>query len=228
MNILAQRSPPQQPLPEPPLGSEQRLLLHNISWQDYQTIGDILRDRPSLRLTYDRGSLEFMTTSSRHEVYKRWLSRLVEALAEELNIPIAPGGNVTLKREVLERGLEPDDCFWIANERRVRGKLDLDFATDPPPDIVLEIEVSRSALNRMDLYAALGIPEVWRFDGQTLQVHVLQPDRTYQAVERSPTFSLVPPAEIVRFLQPSETQDYLSVIRSFRTWVREQLARKEE
>jgi Uma2 family endonuclease len=205
-------------------GREQHFVISEVSWQAYLAIGEALRDRPALRMTYDRGTLEFMTTSPAHEKYKAWLVRLIETLAEESGLPIEPAGSMTFRRSELERGFEPDQCFWIANEAQVRGRMEWLPERDPPPDLLIEIELSRSALDRMGIFAALGCPEVWRFDGETLRVEVLQADRTYQAVERSPTFPAIPPAGIVPFVQPKEQIDYLSGIRAFRTWVRQQLA----
>ncbi len=168
-----------------------------------------------------------MVTSSQHEIYKRLLSRLIETLTEECNQPIVTAGNMTFQREDLERGLEADDCFWIAAEPRMRGKLTWNPAMDPPPDLALEIEISRSALTRMSIYAALGVPEVWRFDGSALRVELLQPDGTYAAAERSLAFPAIPVSELAPFLQPSAELDSLSVLRSFRVWVRERLAQTQ-
>jgi Uma2 family endonuclease len=201
----------------------QRFLLHDVSWLAYLTIGRALGDRPALRLTFDRGTLELMTTSPEHEKSKKRLARLIETLAEEFHLPIETAGSMTFQRQDLERGLEPDDSFWIAHEPQVRGRLEWDPTRDPPPDLVVEIEVTRSALDRLGLYAALGVPEVWRFDGEAITVHQLQADGTYRMAERSPTFPTVPLAEVARFLQPNEALDYLGVIRSFRDWVRAQV-----
>ncbi len=110
-----------------------------------------------------------MTLSPEHEIYKKRLGRLVEALAEECNLPIATAGEMTFQREELERGLEPDDCFWTVHERHMRALLEWNPKRDPPPDLVIEIEISRSALNRMGIYSALRVPEVWRCDGATLR-----------------------------------------------------------
>jgi Uma2 family endonuclease len=200
------------------------VVLHHVAWQDYIAIGDALRDRPALRLTYDRGTLEIMTTSNEHEWYKKRLGRFLETIAEECNRPIVPAGNMTFQREDLVRGFEPDECFWIAHEPVMRTRLHYDPQRDPPPDLTIEIEVTRSALNRMALFAAYGVPEVWRYDGATIHVHLLQPDGTYAPAERSPTFPAIPVAEIARFLAPDPNQDYLSVVRAFRAWVRERLA----
>ena len=157
---------------QPETSSSQRLLLHDVRWEAYVAIGSALQDRP-VRMTFDRGRLEFMTTSPEHEIYKKRLTRCIEALAEEYNRPFVTAGNMTFQREDLDRALEPDDCFWIAQESRMRGKLEWCSTSDPPPDLVVEIEVSRSGVDRMAIYAALGVPEVWRFDGTRLHVCLL-------------------------------------------------------
>ncbi|HMC65938.1 MAG TPA: Uma2 family endonuclease [Gemmataceae bacterium] len=205
------------------LVGDQRVSIQEISWQDYVAIGDILRDRPGLRLTYDDGKLEIMTLSPEHDRHGRWLGDFLVILAEECNVRIAPFGSMTFKREDLAKGFEPDDCYWIGHERQMRGKLTWDPAVDPPPDLIQEIEMSRSAISRMPLFAAFRVPEVWRFDGESLRAFVLQSDDSYLQVERSPTFPKIPLQEIVRFLEPDETKDYLTILREFRAWVREQL-----
>jgi Uma2 family endonuclease len=201
---------------------EQRLLLLNVSWEAYVTIADALPDRPYLRTTYDRGSLEFMTTSPRHEIYKKWLGRLIETLAEEYGTPWVSAGQMTFRRPELERGMEPDDCYWIAHEPQMRGRLDYDCRNDPPPDLLLEIEISRSALDRMGIFAALGIPEVWRFDAEALHIHRLQADRTYVETPESVVFPGVAAAGMRPFLHPDPARDVLTFLRAFRAWARRQ------
>jgi Uma2 family endonuclease len=122
-------------------------------------------------------------------------------------------------------GWKPDDCYWIAHEENMRARLNWDPTRDPPPDLVVEIEISRSALDRMSIYAVLGMPEVWRCDGTTLRAHLLQANGGWQASEISPTFPKIPLAGIVPFLRPDAAVDYLSMVRAFCAWVREQLAR---
>src|SRR5262249_29254374 len=147
---------------------EQRVTLHCVSWAAYVGIGEFLRDQP-IRLTYSHGSLEIMTLSLEHERAKKLLARLVEALTEEFNVPAECGGSTTCRREDLERGLEPDECYWNEHQAQMRGKPNFDPETDPPPDLAIEVEITRSVLNRLGIYAALGVPEVWRYDGQTIQ-----------------------------------------------------------
>ena len=207
---------------------EERFVVHGISWQAYLAISDALADRSAPRLTYVRGNLEFMTPLSSHEMYKKRLGRLIETLAEECGLRIETAGSMTFRREDLEHGFELDDCFWIEHEAAVRGKLAYDPQRDPPPDIGLEIEISRSALNRMALFAAVRVAQVWRFNGQSLWVEVLQPDGTYLRADRSPTFPWAPLDEIVPFVEPNPMQDYLSVISAFRQWVREKSGTKRD
>jgi Uma2 family endonuclease len=203
---------------------EQRLLLHNVSWRSYVTIGDALGEC-HVRLTFDRGNLEFMTLSPEHERYKNLLRCLIQALAEELNLPIGGLGSTTDRREDLDRGLEPDECWYIRHLPAVRGKKRLDLTVDPPPDLVVEIDITSSSLNRMEIYASLGVPEAWRFDGTTLQVYRLGADGHYQVSERSVNFPSVPVTELLNFVRQGEAEDDTSMLRAFRAWVREQLAK---
>jgi Uma2 family endonuclease len=203
--------------------AEQRLRLSDIPWATYVAYSDGLGPR-HIRVTYDQGEMEVMTLSPRHENWKKLLSRLVEALTEEMEIDIASFGSMTCRREDLMRGLEPDDCYWIEHEPQVRGRADIDLETDPPPDLALEIEVSRSTLNRMTIYSALRVPEVWRWDGETLRVMLLTARGVYRPSGRSKAFPFLPLAELVRFLGRSDLSE-TQLLRAFRAWVRKQKKR---
>ena len=137
-----------------------RVLLRNISWQTYQALLKDVEEQPGIRMTYDRGLLEIMTPLDPHESYKKLLGRFVEALTEELNVEIRSLGSRTCNREDLARGLEPDQCYYIQNEQVVWDKDQIDFHQDPPPDLVIEIDITSSSINRLELYADLGVPEV--------------------------------------------------------------------
>ena len=127
---------------------EQRLRLSGVPWESYVLYSDGLGPR-HIRVTYDRGEMEVMTVSPKHENRKKLLGRLVEALTEEMGIDIASFGSMTCRRQDLQRALEADDSYWIEHEPEVRGREDLDLEVDPPPDLALEIEISRSTMNRM-------------------------------------------------------------------------------
>ena len=156
----------------------QAVVLFNIDWRTYNVIGRALVDRPALRLTYDRGTLEIMTTSSEHERFKHVLRRLLETWAEERGIAIAGYGSMTFKRRKFLRGLEPDECYWIANEAQMRGRDHIDLRVDPPPDLVLEIDIFHSSLDRMGIYGILGVPEVWRYSKKRLVFRAASPTAT--------------------------------------------------
>jgi Uma2 family endonuclease len=198
--------------------AEQRLRLSLIPWETYVLYSDGLGPR-HIRVTYDRGEMEIMTVSSKHEHKKTLLGRLVEALTEEMEIDIASFGSMTCRRKDLKRALEADESYWIANESKLRGRVDIDLEIDPPPDLALEIEISRSTLDRMAIYAALRVPEVWCSDGEDLRVFLLSSRGSYRQGDRSKAFPFLPLTEFAQFLtrtELSETQH----LRSFRAWVR--------
>jgi Uma2 family endonuclease len=203
--------------------NEEYVLLHGVRWSTYEALLEDLEGCRK-RLTYDDGSLEIMTISSRHEWSKSLIGRMIEAMTEELNIPIRSGGSTTFKSQSKKKGLEPDECYWIANEPVVRARADLDLEVDPPPDLAVEVEVSRSALDRLGIYAALGVSEIWRSAGSQIMISQLQDDGTYASVDQSPTFPWLPMAELGRFLEASQTMGETRWIRSFRAWVRAEVA----
>src|SRR5436190_21291139 len=167
------------------------LVLHGIEWRTYSRLLRLFNERRSIRLTYDRGDLEIMTLSPEHENLNLLLNHLVVAAAEELGLEIASYGSMTMRRRGRRRGLEADQCYWIANEARMRGRDRIDLRTDPPPDLVIEVDVSRSSLDRMAIYAALGVPEVWRLDAQGFSIQLLGANGEYAAASSSISFPVV-------------------------------------
>lgn len=199
---------------------EQKVQLSGISWQTYETLLKELSHR-RLRLTYYYGNLEIMVPSPEHELYKEILGRFVETLAEELEIRIYPLGSTTFKRPELI-GAEPDKCFYVQNLNAVKGKKRIDIDRDPPPDLVVEIDITSSSENRFPVYADLGVPEIWRYHGNSFTVYQLQ-NQQYIPCDQSIAFPNLPITEISKFLQQAMTMDYLELVRSFRLWVRSQI-----
>jgi Uma2 family endonuclease len=198
--------------------------LHSIDWRTYVRLLRAFEERPGIRLTYDRGVLEIMSPRHEHESDADMLGRFVAVLSEEQNIPIEAGRSTTLRRRRKRRGLEPDHSWWIAQEPQVRGKRHIDLRVDPPPDLAVEMDVTSSSLDRMSIYAKLGVPEVWRLSAQGLTFQELQPDGTYAAIPASRAFPLVTPAVLSRYLALRATLDETTVIRQFRSWVQQCLA----
>jgi Uma2 family endonuclease len=199
--------------------TESRVLLRGIRWETYERMLEDL-ESGAIRLTYDRGELEIMTLSHRHERWKRLVGRMLEAMTEELGIPIKSGGSTTLRRRDLQRGLEPDECYWVQNEAAVRAKDELDLRIDPAPDLVLEAEASRSVLDRLDILASLGVGEVWRFDGERLTILVRSEAGGYAEAATSGCFPWLAIAPFVAHLRRAGATDETSWIRAFRTSVR--------
>lgn len=193
-----------------------RILLHGVSWATYEALLADIGDRP-IRLTYDQGDLEIMSPSDEHERIKKLVGRMVEAMTEELEIPIRSAGSTTLRRQLKKRGLEPDECYYVANEIVMRGRDTIDLDEDPPPDLAIEVDVSHSCLDRLSIYAAIGIPEIWRLENDQLQVYSLV-DGRYSVVPQSPSFPFLPMAEFNRILGQRNATDETSWIRSFRQW----------
>jgi Uma2 family endonuclease len=196
------------------------ICLSGISWKTYETLLDELSDR-RLRLTYNRGNLEIMAPSPEHELNKRVLGRFVETIAEELEVSIYPLGSTTFKQPRLS-GAEADECFYIRNIVAVQGKRRLNMAEDPAPDLILEIDITSSSQNRLQVYADLGVAEVWIYDGESLVIQQLQND-TYIATRSSQFFANLAISDIAGWLQKSATMDYLELVKSFRRWVRSQI-----
>jgi Uma2 family endonuclease len=205
--------------------TRQTLLLSNVDWKTYSRLLRIFAEHRGMRLAYDRGELEIMSPSMEHDRDGRLLGRLVSALTEELGMPLLSAGSTTLRRRLRRRGIEADECYWIANAHRMAGRRQLDLRRDPPPDLAIEVDVSHSSLDRLSIYAALGVPEVWRLDGDQLTFHVLAGRRRYAPAATSQAFPLVAPTDLVGFLQQArQAGDENPVVRVFRDWVRQRRA----
>jgi Uma2 family endonuclease len=200
------------------------IYLPGVGWDFYEAVVRAVGARPSLRITFDRGDMELMTISGTHDSYKHLLGLFFVILAEELGVDFKGCGSCTLKGADLEHGLEADEWFYTCHESQVRFKRDIDLRVDPPPDVAIEIEISRNVvLSRQDVYAAMRVPELWLFDGQVLTSHLLGADGKYHGVARSPTFPNVPLEELVRFVEMSTTMGERALLGAFRTWVREHI-----
>jgi Uma2 family endonuclease len=208
------------PLWTEPARGEQRLLLHAVDWQTYEKFLEAVGKRP-LRLTYDRGNLEIMAPSWNHEWWKRRFGFLMPILGAETSTAVQGGGATTYQREDLERGLEPDECFYLGQHAvQMRGPREIDLRRDPPPDLAIEIDISSSSLNRLSIYAALGVPELWRFDGAFLHAYRLAANGVYELCEHSLGFPFLPLGEFVQFLQKTQELEESALIRPFQAWIR--------
>ena len=192
---------------------EQRLLLHEVPWQTYLALANT-PDRAGKRITYDRGEMEITSPSRSHETDKSILRRMVEAFAIARNIDISSAASTTFTRLDLERGFEPDESYYIQNESIVRGRQELDLLVDPPPDLVIEIEHTRSAINKLSLFAEFGIPEVWRYNGCSLWIGRLA-SGDYESMLQSEVLEGFPVSLAVEILKSIGTHSETKLLRMF-------------
>ena len=197
---------------------EEIVHLSGISWHTYESLLDELSINRRLRLTYYRGNLEIMVPSPEHERYKEITGRFVETLAEELGLDIDPLGSTTFKQSELT-GVEPDKCFYIKNVNSIQGKTRINLQVDPPPDLVVEIDITSSSKNRFAVYAEMGVPEIWRYDGKVFTINILENNK-YIVVEESLAFPNLPLTEISNFLKNAGSKKYFELVKEFRDWVR--------
>ncbi len=210
-----------EPMPTSLALPEQRVLL-NVSWETYQRLVAEHGESPGTRLTYDGGQLEIMVVYVGHEDPNRTLALLVEIVAEETNRDLLAAGSATFQRRDLEKGFEPDSSFYF-DERaeQVRGKNQLDLEVDPPADLVIEIDMTRSSLPRLPIFAAVGVPEVWRYDGSCVVFYRLV-EGGYVEVERSIALPPLTSRQATLFLAESQRERRPAWLRRVREWLRGQ------
>jgi Uma2 family endonuclease len=201
---------------------EHRVIIRGVGWKGYRALLEMIGNQ-AVRLTYDRGDVELMSPTQKHERKKSRFGRIVRILAEELSLPVMPMGSATWDREDLDRALEADESFYLGDLNRIPDPDNIDLEVDPPPDLAIEIEITRSALNRLGIYGALKVPEIWRFNGREVKVLLLQDDGSYRQSGRTATFPDVPVAGIERFANLEGDRDENEWARQFREWVRAEI-----
>jgi Uma2 family endonuclease len=204
-----------------PKEREDNFTLSGITWPTFKTLLAEIGDNRTYLTAYSEGILEFRMPLQEHEQPIILLGSFIEGIADELEIEVMHLGSLSLKREDLQRFIEPDTCFYIQNESRVRGRR-IDLAVDPPPDLAIESDNTHSSIDKQSLYAALGVPELWRYVRQTLLVYHLIGDR-YEQQEESLAFPFLPIAEIPSFIEQSHAIGQRSTVRLFRQRIREVL-----
>jgi len=207
-------SPPQEE-------REQRFILRHVSWETYESLLADHADARSPRFTYSEGMLEIMSPSSEHEKLIQVFATIAELVAEELEIEFANLGSTTFRRRDLKRGTEPDACFYIQNVERIRGKKEIDLRVDPPPDLVIEIEITSPAVAKLPVYARLRVPEIWLHDGRAPRILRLSGDQ-YEDRDRSGVLPSLTQSVLSEFCEQSKTLTTLAWRRTVRTWAREQ------
>jgi len=207
----------------PQSSSEEKVItLKGIKWPTFKAIMSDVGDGRAWRIAYDQGVLEIRMPLTEHEELVGMIESFVGVIVDELGIEMRQLGALTLEREDLTRAIEPDSCFYIQNESLVRGK-SINLQADPPPDLVIESDYTSSSLNKFAIYAALGVPEIWRYRNQSLVVYHLI-EGNYEERENSLAFPFLPIAKIPVLIEQSKSIGQRAAVRLFRDRVREVLA----
>ncbi len=200
----------------------QSVLLQNVSWQQFEDILLELGEHRSSKITYYDQTLEIMTPLPEHEYFKSSIGDLVKDLADELGFEYECFGSTTWRKRKEAAGAEPDECFYIQNFPAIRGRLDIDLSQDPPPDLVLEIDITSKSLDSLPIYARLGVSEVWRYDRKQLRIYQLI-SGTYVETEASIAFPKFPVKSLLNFIQQNLADGRRALRQSFRVWVRQNI-----
>lgn len=194
---------------------EQRVVFQGLSWEAYQAILEALPQTQNARLTYDNGTLEITVPLEEHEFYRSLIEYFIRGLVELMDLPIKAMGSTRLNFPTLGKSAEPDNAYYIQNQPVVKGR-NVDFSQDPPPDLVVEIDITHTDIAKNQFYAALGVPEFWRFNGKVWRIYQLQ-SGVYVEVEKSPIFPMIPKERLYIFLAEAKENE-VAAMRSLRAW----------
>ncbi|MFL6336537.1 MAG: Uma2 family endonuclease [Pyrinomonadaceae bacterium] len=196
-----------------------KLQLPDVAWDEYEHLLSQMEMFPGHRLSYDRGRLDIMSPKRDQEAYKFFIGSIVGLLAEEQQMDIEPSGTATLRRKKLEIGAEPDESFYIQNAARVVDHLETNLESDPPPDLVIEIDSTSESLQKFKIYAALGVPEIWRYDGRQAHFYALAGEG-YEKIQNSIAFPVFAATALTRYLEQRKTEGHSKTLRAFRQMLR--------
>ena len=197
-----------------------KLELPDVAWDEYEHLLTQMESfHPGHRLSYDRGRLIIVSPSPEHEHYKEFVLRLVQTLSDEMDITVESWGGTTFMRKALKKGVEPDTCFFVQNAASVIGRRTFPRKEYPPPDVVVEIDMSNDSLDKFDIYAALGVPEIWRYDGESTRFYKLA-GGNYEAVQNSLAFPTLADKVITQYLELSKADGHTAALKAFRQMLR--------
>jgi Uma2 family endonuclease len=229
-----------KPRPRPSTGSrfeaEWRLVIRGVRWEDYVTLVDSLHERSPLRVAFDGKDLEIMTKGADHERFTDLLHHFLVAIALAQGVAVEPYGETTWRKSDVKRGIEADHWYFfdaarreriagLERRRRARKVRDNSLKGFPSPDLAIEVDISPSKVDRPGIYAALGVVEVWRFDGVIAVIERLTPEGLHVPVERSGWLAMTP-ADIVRWLVEEDTTEFIPWLDRVTKWARRRSAKR--
>jgi Uma2 family endonuclease len=195
------------------------LRLQNVDWDEYEHLLTQMDSHPGHRLSYNCGRLIIVSPSLEHERYKVFAHRLIDILSEEMGLDIEPAGATTFKSKLLRKGLEPDECVYVQNAAHIIGKRGIRLDEDPPPDVAVEIDMSNDSIDKLPIYAALGVPEIWRYDGKVAHFYKLAGEN-YEVTHESIAFPGFSAQDFGQYLGRSGVEGYTAAAKAFRRMLR--------
>jgi Uma2 family endonuclease len=195
------------------------VIQHGVSWNDYEELLRAVGDSPGQHISFDGGTLQIMTLSFKHEKYVRLIERIVDRLSARLLIKILSYGSATMKKEHEQKGAEPDACYYVQSAELVGKKDEINLNVDPPPDVVVEIDLHHESISKTPIYAALGVPELWRYDGESLTIYHLR-DGQYVLADASHALPILTGAVLTEFLARSPKEDQYEILSAFEDWLK--------
>ncbi len=207
------------------LPQDASVTFRDVSWEEYEELLEQVGEAPGLRITYNSGSLQAMTISPEHEKYAFFINSLIAGIRLRLKIDILAFGSSTMRKRRKSKGGEPDGCFYIQTAALIGNRIHLDFETDPPPDIVVEIDVHHDSRGKFPVYAALGVPEIWRYDGESMTIHHLSDDgqEQYFVQETSDALPMLTARLLTETIERMRTDGELIALLAFDEWLQSRL-----
>ena len=202
---------------------DSKLVLHDVSWDEYEALMDQLMDLAGLHIAYDDGTLQIMTTSAEHERYARFFEKLCTIISLRRRINIISVGSATIRKRKKRKGNEPDSSFYVQSADLIGNRLDIDFEIDPPPDIAVEIDLHRDSISKFSIYAALGVGEVWRYDGEVLKIDLLE-GTDYIPANQSRALPILTSEVLTDFLRRMREAGDFQALLEFDEWIQKQPA----
>ncbi len=196
-----------------------KLELSNVDWDEYEHLLSQMEMFPGHRLSYDSGRLIIVSPSTEHEDYKEFIYSLVRIISLETGLMLETRGAATFKSNKLLQGAEPDTCFYVQNAARVIGKRRINLDTDPPPDVVVEIDLSSDSLYKLPIYAAMGVPEIWRYDGMTIRFYNLVGEN-YEVMQNSISLPALTAKDLTQYVEQSKVKGQTAVLAAFQQMLR--------
>ena len=203
------------------LPADALLIQHDVSWEEYEDLLEQVGEASGLRISYDDGTLEIMTVGPKHENYATFIEALVGIIRLRRRMNIRFFGSSTMRKKKERKGIEPDACFYVQTAEALGKRIDLDFEQDPPPDVAVEVDVTRHSISKFGIYAGLGVPEVWIYDRKELQIYLLEQDEYVPATESQALPMLSGPV-LTKFLSQLREEGELEAVLAFDDWLQSQ------